>query len=341
MELMHIADYTLSQEDIERLVALTRGYDPYRVRNRAHGVLLLFRDGRSFDDVAKIFDVHPNSPRNWAERWTANGIDGLYDRPGRGAKPLFDDAEQDLVVTCVEEEPRSMKAAVEKIEQLTGKKAGGETLRRILKRKGKSWKRERKIPKGEPTQEELEKGVADLEELTRLAAEGEFKLVFFDVAGFTLTPYVPYAWQDIGRGGTLRIPTTGSTRINELGFLNPAANEVTSFEHDGIVDSAAVIDAMDAYCDELTEPAVVVLDNASVNTSHAVAEKAVEWERRGLSLYNLPRYSPQLNLIEILWRKMKYEWMPNWAYTSVESLRKALADILGSFGSKYRIEFSH
>jgi transposase len=340
MEFQHIADYPPSEEDIEQLKAVARGYDSYRVRNRAHGILLLFRDGRSYEDVAKIFDVHRNTVCNWAERWASEGIDGLYDRLGRGAEPRFNEAEKDLIVECVEEEPRSVKAAAEKVENLTGKRASGETLRGILKRKGKSWKRERKTTKGEPTREEYEKGVADLAELARLSADGEFKLVFFDVAGFTLTPYVPYAWQDRGRGATLRIPTTGSPRVNELGFLNASTNEVTAFEHLGTVGSAVVIEVMEEYCDEMTEPAVVVVDNASVNTSEAVAKRAVEWERRGMSLYNLPRYSPELNPIEILWRMMKYKWIPSWAYTSIDALRDALGGILDSFGTKYRIQFS-
>jgi len=67
----------------------------------------------------------------------------------------------------------------------------------------------------------------------------------------------------------------------------------------------------------MTRPTVVVLDNAPIHTSHAVAAKLDEWERLGLTLYFLPPYSPQLNLIEILWRKIKYEWMPNSAYTSL------------------------
>jgi transposase len=33
----------------------------------------------------------------------------------------------------------------------------------------------------------------------------------------------------------------------------------------------------------------------------------------------LPPYSPELNLIEILWRKMKYEWLEWHAYLDFEN----------------------
>ena len=77
-----------------------------------------------------------------------------------------------------------------------------------------------------------------------------------------------------------------------------------------------------------------------VQTSKAVIEKCEEWEKRGLTLYFIPRYSPELNLIEILWRKIKYEWMPSLAYASMKALKMALRNILDSFGSRYTIRFS-
>ena len=339
MELQHIADYPLSADDIGRLTSLVRGNESFVVRHRAHAVLLLFKSGRTFEDVAEIFAVHPNTVRNWAERWVSHRIDGLYDQPGRGAKPLFDHDEIDVVVRCVEDEPRSLRAAVPEIEKITKKRPSLDTLRSILKSRGKSWKRERKIPKDKPTEDEYKRGMAEIEELVRLAHDGEFKLVYFDVAGFSLMPNVPYAWQDRGRHGTLGIPTTRSKRINELGFLDPAANKLRTFARTGSVNSDVLIEVMDTYCDELQNPTVVLLDNAPIHLSKTVQEKRPEWEQRGLTLYFLPRYSPQLNLIEILWRKIKYEWMPPWAYTGFPALQEALQEIVGFYGVKYKIQF--
>src|SRR3989475_9299105 len=61
-------------------------------------------------------------------------------------------------------------------------------------------------------------------------------------------------------------------------------------------------------------PTVVVMDNASIHTSEAFQEAIPKWEKKGLSIFYLPEYSPELNLIEILWRFMKYEWIEFWAY---------------------------
>jgi transposase len=341
MKYDEIADYPLLPEQIDELNSIIRGSDPYHVRIRAQAILLLFADHRFFDDVASVCRVHVNSVRNWAKRWIECGIDGLYYIPGRGVKPIFSETEKDIIVGYVEEEPRSVRRLAQTVEQITGKRAGLETFRRILKGRGKSWKRQRKISKGEREKEEYEKGKADLQQLRQLANDGEFALYYFDVSGFSLTPEVPYAWQDLGRQGTIGIPTSRSKRINVLGFMNPTANEVRAFKHIGSVNSDVVIEAMDAFCDELQGPAVVNLDNAPVHTSAAVAAKTDEWEKRGLTLYFLPRYSPELNLIEILWRKIKYEWIPGWAYTNMASLEEALREVLNSIGLKHKIQFSH
>ena len=54
----------------------------------------------------------------------------------------------------------------------------------------------------------------------------------------------------------------------------------------------------------------------------------------------ISKYSPELNIIEILWRKIKYEWMPFSAYNSFEDLEKSLFDILSGVGTEFNIQFS-
>ena len=54
--------------------------------------------------------------------------------------------------------------------------------------------------------------------------------------------------------------------------------------------------------------------------------------------YSLP-YSPELNLIEILWRFMQYYWMPFSAYVSLPCLLQSIEDILQRFGTDYAIDF--
>ena len=110
----------------------------------------------------------------------------------------------------------------------------------------------------------------------------------------------------------------------------------------GRVTSATVIAALDAFAAQTARAGqrrLVVLDNAPIHTSHAFQARILDWFRQGVALHWLPPYSPELNLIEILWRKIKYEWLPPQAYLSFDHLKTELQHILDQFGSKYKITF--
>jgi transposase len=62
-------------------------------------------------------------------------------------------------------------------------------------------------------------------------------------------------------------------------------------------------------------------------------------ERTGTVCFFLPRYSPYLNLIEILWRKIKHEWLKPKDYETLKSLEEALKNILIGFGRDFFINF--
>jgi transposase len=86
------------------------------------------------------------------------------------------------------------------------------------------------------------------------------------------------------------------------------------------------------------KPLVVILDNASVHKARAIQPMLKLLHKKGLKLYFLPPYSPELNRIEKLWHKMKYEWM---AYKArdAHTLDADVQEILTGFGQKYLFDF--
>ena len=61
--------------------------------------------------------------------------------------------------------------------------------------------------------------------------------------------------------------------------------------------------------------------------------------RKDSYIFFLPPYSPELNIIEILWRFIKYEWLEVSAYQGFEKLEEALSVLLDAVGTKYLINF--
>ncbi|PJE78667.1 hypothetical protein CI610_02389 [invertebrate metagenome] len=53
----------------------------------------------------------------------------------------------------------------------------------------------------------------------------------------------------------------------------------------------------------------------------------------------LPTYSPELNLIETLWRKVKYEWLNLLAIMDFKEFEREVIRVFKSFGQEYMISF--
>lgn len=100
------------------------------------------------------------------------------------------------------------------------------------------------------------------------------------------------------------------------------------------ITSDDVIAFLDELSGKLEKPSVVILDNASIHIADKVMKKQPIWEAKGLYLYHLPPYSPELNLIEIVWRMVKYKWLPLTAYTSFSRLWDSLNEVFMGIGCK-------
>jgi transposase len=85
---------------------------------------------------------------------------------------------------------------------------------------------------------------------------------------------------------------------------------------------------------------IVILDNASTHTSKLFQTKIEEWKQKGLILYFLPPYAPELNRIEILWRFMKYHWIKISDYASTQTLKDYIHRVLAFYGKNKEFEIN-
>ncbi|MDF5716289.1 MAG: transposase, partial [Rhizonema sp. NSF051] len=97
--------------------------------------------------------------------------------------------------------------------------------------------------------------------------------------------------------------------------------ELDAYIFEGRITSEVVISCLDKFAENIQITTVVIMDKASFHRSKKIREKISEWKEKKLEIFWLPSYSPQLNLIEILWRFMKYEWIEIDAYQSWKNAR--------------------
>lgn len=209
-------------------------------------------------------------------------------------------------------------------------------MRRFLKRLGYSWKRFRKHLKKKQNQQEYEEKLAELKQLLELYKADYIDLRFADESGFNLEGYVPYGWQPKGEYIEITPAKTKGTQI--FGLMN-LDNQLQSYAFEGSMTSQTVIACLEDFHTTITQPTVVVLDNAPIHHSKAFNAKIKQWKQDDLYVFFLPTYSPHLNPIEMLWRKIKYEWLPYETISSQDELDEKLIQILRNMGQDYQIGF--
>lgn len=151
----------------------------------------------------------------------------------------------------------------------------------------------------------------------------------------SLLPCVPYAWQFADE--QVVAPSERGGRMNCFALLS-RDNRIHRALTQETITAAWISEQLDALSLSLARLTVVVLDNASVHLK-AVKERGAIWQERGLFVFFLPPYSPHLNIAEVLWRRLKYEWLRPEDYADEETLHYSVWQALSAVGQSLKINF--
>jgi transposase len=284
-----------------------------------------------------IFSVDRMTISHWFDAWEAHHFAGWYDKKGCGRPHKLTEDEQAKAQQYLEQPPRDVKKVVHLVEQETTKRVSTKTLQRLIKKSALSGNASKKSPEKRPDPHPYERSKALIQQLHQREAIGACAVGYVDATGLCLTPYMPDAWQPMG--APIAMPAaTHRHRLNVLGFLY-RRHALHPYLIEGKVDTLAIVECFEQFSQQLTKRTYVFLDNAPVHKSQEFMRHIAQWVQRGLMVKYLPPYSPELNLIEILWRFMKYYWLPFSAYMSFPCLSRAIEDILTRFGTDYIISF--
>jgi transposase len=211
-------------------------------------------------------------------------------------------------------------------------------LKRFIKQKlAYSWRRLRKWLKPKQNPVEYQRLYDLLLKLKELEDTGFLDLFYADQSSFSMNPNVPYGWQE--KGNALKIIPTKETPINIFGLMSKS-HQLEAYECAGTMTSAVVIAFIDDFLESRTTRTAIVLDNAPIHKSEEFLQAVKRWEEQDLFIFFLPTYSPHLNLIETLWRKIKYEWLKPSDYENCDTLAEAVRNIIRKFGTQFSIKFA-
>ncbi|WP_216353886.1 IS630 family transposase, partial [Burkholderia cenocepacia] len=170
------------------------------------------------------------------------------------------------------------------------------------------------------------------------ARQGVVRLLYLDEAGFCGSPPVQRSWSP--RGLPHEIEPNHHCRRSVIGALDFGSNTLVHAAHASTIKGPHV----ERFIDDLLaagdgRPTVVVLDNASIHHGFDEATRQRWLIDHHALLFYLPAYSPELNMIEIVWRQLKYRWRRFVTWTK-ETIDAELAELLRGYGSIFQTNFS-
>jgi transposase len=170
-----------------------------------------------------------------------------------------------------------------------------------------------------------------------LSEKSLIDLFYGDESQVSSEGYVPYGWQFPNE--KVAVYVEKAYKVNIFGLIG-RSNQYSYITTEKNIDSGVVVQYLDDWSFKLVKETVVVLDNASIHQSKLMRERLPVWQKRGLFIFYLPTYSPHLNIAEVVWRKLKGEWLTPQDYLDKDSLLYAVNRCMANIGSNLKIKFS-
>lgn len=170
------------------------------------------------------------------------------------------------------------------------------------------------------------------------AEAGDIVLLFADESEALTHPYLARAWAQCG--ADLRVPAPGQAKkVALMGVLDHAGRRLIlhTSRRKRSADFIALLEKLDALYGPrpglVLRPVVIVLDNGPVHVSKATAA-ALAARAHWLTVEWLPKYTPELNDIELVWRALKAHHLAHQTFTDAEALERAIHAAVALFNTE-------
>ncbi len=128
----------------------------------------------------------------------------------------------------------------------------------------------------------------------------------------------------------------GRKRFNVLGALHAVTHELITVTNETYINAESIGELLVKIASlHLATPITLVLDNARYQKCARVTELAASLT---IELLYLPPYSPNLNLIERLWKFTKKKCLYSKYYQDFSSFKEAIIDCMKKTQNEYKKE---
>jgi len=323
-----------TKEEIEQLHHEHLHHPHSRVRQRCE-VVYLKALGFSHKEIGRITRLSQPTVRGYLKMYQAGGLEKLKEL--NFYQPVSElEAHRDRLKAEFEARPpQSVDEAVERIEKLTGIRRSPTQVRQFLKRLGMKYLKVGHVPAKADPEEQKAFLEEELEPRLEEAKQGKRHVFFVDAAHFVMQPFLGFLWCFVRQ--FIKAPS-GRQRFNVLGALHATTLQVITFTNDSYINSLSVAKLMCQIAVDFADlPITLVMDNARYQRCRLVRDLAVAL---GIELLFLPPYSPNLNLIERLWRFVKKKCLYSKYYENFPDFKQAILDCIDEADGAHKDELA-
>jgi transposase len=301
-----------------------------RVRQRMETVYLKAL-GLSHQEIGRIVRISPTTLREYLLLYERGGIEALRELNFNQPQSELDDYQDKLRQEFEQKPAATLAEAVDRIEKVTGLRRSPTQVGEFFKKLGLKRRKVGQIPAKADPEKQQQFLAEELEPRLQESRQDQRHLFFMDAAHFVLQPFLGFLWSFVRI--FIKAPA-GRQRFNVLGALHATSLQLVTVTNCDYINSQSVAALLRQLAALFTDlPITLVLDNARYQRCRFVQTVADEL---GIELLFLPPYSPNLNLIERLWKFVKKQCLYSQYYEKFADFKQAIQDCLAEVSGKFK-----
>jgi len=311
----------LTQIEREELKKLHKSCSVKRYADRLKALLLL-DNGLSCVEVGEILLLDDDTIRKYRTQYLNFGAKSLLEDNNKGTSSYLNDVELESLDRHLDQNTYcDSKGIINWIEQEFNITYSSSGINSLLKRIGFVYKKPVLTP-CKISVEKQEEFIEKYNEIKKHLSKND-QIYFVDGVHPQHNSIANFGW--IKRGKTKQLKTNnGRKRININGAFNIVTKQVFYVE-DERINAQTMIALLQIILKNQKEGKIhIVLDNARYY--HAIIVKEFIEKNSRIILHFLPPYSPNLNIIERLWKVLKKKVVYNNFYPKFEDFQAAVND---------------
>lgn len=291
--------------------------------------------GLSHKEIVRLTGISANTLRQYIYDYLEGGIEKLKEIHFNRPTSKLTENQHKIEDYFRNNPPANINEAINKIEELTGIRRSPTQVRHFLKKIGMRCIKVGFVPgKADPeVQEDFKK--KDLLPRLSEAKIGKRAVFFMDASHFVMGAFLGWIW--CFERIFIKSPS-GRKRFNVLGALNAITHEIVTITNETYINAESICALLRKLAAlQLNIPITIVCDNARYQKCKLVQELA---DSLKIELLYLPSYSPNLNLIERLWKLVKKQCLYSKYYPEFSEFKLAISHFIDTAHQTHKKELS-